>query len=193
MYYRGRDREKRRERDVDRKRSRKSPSPGRRSPEPSVTQSSSAQDEPTAKKKKEELDPLLTRTGGAYIPPAKLRMMQEQITDKNRHVNITKYIRRWHSHWKKSSVFQLTLTLENLHAGSLMIETANYTSFLPAFRSSIGAVLNIFPTVALNVFNFCMNEWKSLRKGHISFFCFYCFQTIPFVVVCLLVMSIFHW
>uniref|UniRef100_G3U531 Pre-mRNA-splicing factor CWC22 homolog n=1 Tax=Loxodonta africana TaxID=9785 RepID=G3U531_LOXAF len=85
MESRSRDREKRRERerDTDRKRSRKSPSPGRRSPEPSVTQSSSAQDEPTAKKKKDELDPLLTRTGGAYIPPAKLRMMQEQITDKS--------------------------------------------------------------------------------------------------------------
>lgn len=85
MESRSRDREKRRERerDVDRKRSRKSPSPGKRSPEPLVTRSSSAQDEPTAKKKKDELDPLLTRTGGAYIPPAKLRMMQEQITDKN--------------------------------------------------------------------------------------------------------------
>ncbi|XP_005346685.1 pre-mRNA-splicing factor CWC22 homolog [Microtus ochrogaster] len=79
-----RDREKRRERerDVDRKRSRKSPSPGRRSPERSVTQSST-QEEPAMKKKKDEQDPLLTRTGGAYIPPAKLRMMQEQITDKN--------------------------------------------------------------------------------------------------------------
>uniref|UniRef100_A0A8C9VGY2 Pre-mRNA-splicing factor CWC22 homolog n=1 Tax=Scleropages formosus TaxID=113540 RepID=A0A8C9VGY2_SCLFO len=32
--------------------------------------------------KKEELDPILTRTGGAYIPPARLRMMQAQITDK---------------------------------------------------------------------------------------------------------------
>ncbi|XP_024417297.2 pre-mRNA-splicing factor CWC22 homolog [Desmodus rotundus] len=85
MESRIRDREKRREREreMDRKRSRKSPSPGRRTPEPSVTRSSSAQDEPTAKKKKDELDPLLTRTGGAYIPPAKLRMMQEQITDKN--------------------------------------------------------------------------------------------------------------
>ncbi|KAF5910670.1 hypothetical protein HPG69_004759 [Diceros bicornis minor] len=91
MESRSRDHDKRkeRERDMDRKRSRKSPSPRRRSPEPSVTQSSSAQDEPTAKKKKDEQDPLLTRTGGAYIPPAKLRMMQEQITDKNRHVNIT--------------------------------------------------------------------------------------------------------
>uniref|UniRef100_A0A1A7XYN0 Pre-mRNA-splicing factor CWC22 homolog n=1 Tax=Iconisemion striatum TaxID=60296 RepID=A0A1A7XYN0_9TELE len=40
-------------------------------------------DEPPVKKKKEELDPILTRTGGAYIPPAKLRMMQQQITDKS--------------------------------------------------------------------------------------------------------------
>jgi pre-mRNA-splicing factor CWC22 len=38
--------------------------------------------EPQPKKKKEDLDPLLTRTGGAYIPPAKLRMMQAQIKDK---------------------------------------------------------------------------------------------------------------
>ncbi|XP_055966125.1 pre-mRNA-splicing factor CWC22 homolog [Sorex fumeus] len=85
MESRSRDREKRRERerDADRKRSRRTPSPSRRSPESSLTHSSSAQDEPSAKKKKDELDPLLTRTGGAYIPPAKLRMMQEQITDKN--------------------------------------------------------------------------------------------------------------
>ncbi|KAL1786329.1 pre-mRNA-splicing factor CWC22-like isoform X1 [Sigmodon hispidus] len=84
MESRSRDREKRRERerDADRKRSRKSPSPGRRSPGPAGNQSST-QEEPTTKKKKDEQDPLLTRTGGAYIPPAKLRMMQEQITDKN--------------------------------------------------------------------------------------------------------------
>uniref|UniRef100_A0A7N6A493 Pre-mRNA-splicing factor CWC22 homolog n=1 Tax=Anabas testudineus TaxID=64144 RepID=A0A7N6A493_ANATE len=42
-----------------------------------------AASEPPVKKKKEELDPILTRTGGAYIPPAKLRMMQQQITDKS--------------------------------------------------------------------------------------------------------------
>ncbi|CAI8049036.1 Pre-mRNA-splicing factor CWC22 homolog [Geodia barretti] len=41
------------------------------------------QAEPQPKKKKEDLDPLLTRTGGAYIPPAKLRMMQAQIQDKS--------------------------------------------------------------------------------------------------------------
>ncbi|XP_020862062.1 pre-mRNA-splicing factor CWC22 homolog [Phascolarctos cinereus] len=86
MESRGRDREKRRERErernSDRRRYRKSPSPDR-SIEIATTQSSSAQDEPPTKKKKDDVDPLLTRTGGAYIPPAKLRMMQEQITDKN--------------------------------------------------------------------------------------------------------------
>ncbi|XP_028927636.1 pre-mRNA-splicing factor CWC22 homolog [Ornithorhynchus anatinus] len=80
---RERERERERDRDGERRRYRKSPSPGRRSPERSLTQGSSTQDEPPTKKKKEELDPILTRTGGAYIPPAKLRMMQEQITDKN--------------------------------------------------------------------------------------------------------------
>ncbi|KAK6046762.1 MIF4G domain protein [Cooperia oncophora] len=35
------------------------------------------------KPKKEPLDLLRTRTGGAYIPPAKLRMMQDQIKDKS--------------------------------------------------------------------------------------------------------------
>lgn len=33
-------------------------------------------------KKTKEIDPVLTKTGGAYIPPAKLRMMQAEITDK---------------------------------------------------------------------------------------------------------------
>ena len=34
-------------------------------------------------KRKKEEDPVSTKTGGAYIPPAKLRMMQAQITDKS--------------------------------------------------------------------------------------------------------------
>ncbi len=34
-------------------------------------------------KKGKEVDPVMTRTGGAYIPPARLRMMQAQITDKS--------------------------------------------------------------------------------------------------------------
>ncbi len=30
-----------------------------------------------------QVDPLSTRTGGAYIPPARLRMMQQQAADKS--------------------------------------------------------------------------------------------------------------
>ncbi|NXM22482.1 CWC22 factor, partial [Ploceus nigricollis] len=82
---RGRDRHHERweDREYDRRKQRRYSSPDRRSPERSTGQSSLAHDETTSKKKKEEVDPILTRTGGAYIPPAKLRMMQEQITDKN--------------------------------------------------------------------------------------------------------------
>ncbi|KAM6079088.1 pre-mRNA-splicing factor CWC22 homolog isoform 2-T4 [Theristicus caerulescens] len=82
---RGRERhhEKWEERESDRRKQRRYSSPDRRSPERSTVQSALAHDETTSKKKKEEVDPILTRTGGAYIPPAKLRMMQEQITDKN--------------------------------------------------------------------------------------------------------------
>ncbi|XP_069841286.1 pre-mRNA-splicing factor CWC22 homolog [Dendropsophus ebraccatus] len=92
-YTRDRDRDRDWDRDWDRDRSRRDPdrdsnrikdrksSPSsRRSEERSETQEST---EPPLKKKKAELDPILTRTGGAYIPPAKLRMMQEQITDKS--------------------------------------------------------------------------------------------------------------
>ncbi|NWY54921.1 CWC22 factor, partial [Chionis minor] len=82
---RGRDRyyEEWEERESDRRKQRRYSSPDHRSPERSTAQGSLAHDETTSKKKKEEVDPILTRTGGAYIPPAKLRMMQEQITDKN--------------------------------------------------------------------------------------------------------------
>ena len=40
------------------------------------------EEEPVPKRKKEEA-PILTRTGGAYIPPARLRMMQQSVTDKS--------------------------------------------------------------------------------------------------------------
>lgn len=41
------------------------------------------QDEPALKRKAKVDDLITTRTGGAYIPPAKLRMMQAEVTDKN--------------------------------------------------------------------------------------------------------------
>ncbi|XP_008119352.2 pre-mRNA-splicing factor CWC22 homolog isoform X2 [Anolis carolinensis] len=78
MESRGRERQER-ERESDRRKYRRSPSPDRKH----AAERSTLHNEPLPKKKKEEVDPILTRTGGAYIPPAKLRMMQAQITDKN--------------------------------------------------------------------------------------------------------------
>ena len=46
-------------------------------------------DEPAAKKRKENDVSITTKSGGAYIPPAKLRLMQQQITDKSRYVKFT--------------------------------------------------------------------------------------------------------
>lgn len=49
----------------------------------SILQDNAEKVEQVSKEKKEPLDLLRTRTGGAYIPPAKLKMLQEQIADKN--------------------------------------------------------------------------------------------------------------
>lgn len=68
-----------RERDWERRRRERSTSPAKNDNPPA--------EEPPVKRRKEALDPILTRTGGAYIPPAKLRMMQAQITDKSRLVS----------------------------------------------------------------------------------------------------------
>lgn len=68
-----------RDRDWERRRRERSTSPAKNDNQPA--------EEPPVKKRKEALDTILTRTGGAYIPPAKLRMMQAQITDKSRLVS----------------------------------------------------------------------------------------------------------
>lgn len=47
------------------------------------------ENEPRSKRKKVDKETsIATKTGGAYIPPAKLRLMQQQITDKSRYGSI---------------------------------------------------------------------------------------------------------
>ncbi|CAI5443810.1 unnamed protein product [Caenorhabditis angaria] len=67
-------------RDHDSRRRRRSRTPPRRrrSPSPEAAPAPKKEEKP----KEEVKDLLRTRTGGAYIPPAKLRLMQEQIQDK---------------------------------------------------------------------------------------------------------------
>uniref|UniRef100_A0A8C7XFY7 Pre-mRNA-splicing factor CWC22 homolog n=1 Tax=Oryzias sinensis TaxID=183150 RepID=A0A8C7XFY7_9TELE len=81
---RDRSRSRSRDRNPDRNRDMESGERRRgRSASPSNDKEPDSAEKPPVKKKKEEIDPILTRTGGAYIPPAKLRMMQQQITDKS--------------------------------------------------------------------------------------------------------------
>lgn len=57
----------------------------RRTPSSPEEEEKEEEKEPTPppKRKRPEPDPITMRTGGAYIPPARLRMMQEGITDKS--------------------------------------------------------------------------------------------------------------
>uniref|UniRef100_H3CHL1 Pre-mRNA-splicing factor CWC22 homolog n=1 Tax=Tetraodon nigroviridis TaxID=99883 RepID=H3CHL1_TETNG len=80
---RSREKSRSRSRGKDRSRSRERSRSGSRDRSRFVTINREAADKPPVKKKKEDVDPVLTRTGGAYIPPAKLRLMQQQITDKS--------------------------------------------------------------------------------------------------------------
>ena len=49
-----------------------------------VTQVINKEPTPPPPRKRKVEDNLMLKTGGAYIPPARLRMMQQQITDKSR-------------------------------------------------------------------------------------------------------------
>uniref|UniRef100_A0A1X7U5N9 MIF4G domain-containing protein n=2 Tax=Amphimedon queenslandica TaxID=400682 RepID=A0A1X7U5N9_AMPQE len=64
----------------------KQPEKRKRSPSPDTREDASRDDDGASewveKKRKKDDDSILTKTGGAYIPPARLRMMQAQITDK---------------------------------------------------------------------------------------------------------------
>ncbi|EDW90284.1 pre-mRNA-splicing factor CWC22 homolog [Drosophila yakuba] len=85
-----RDDSREKKRSPDRKRDRYSSSPGSKSSKATRNHETTNADnetvtEPAAKiteRQRKTVDVLTSRTGGAYIPPAKLRMMQSQITDK---------------------------------------------------------------------------------------------------------------
>lgn len=65
--------------------------PGKGGGSKSNTTTDVAKDTVPDKKEKENSKKeqnILTRTGGAYIPPARLRMMQEAITDKERYTTV---------------------------------------------------------------------------------------------------------
>jgi len=74
-------RDTKRERSRDKSTDRDKRSPGGKADTETEKAKEAETNAPVTKKKKDDI--LTTRTGGAYIPPARLRMMQESITDKS--------------------------------------------------------------------------------------------------------------
>lgn len=137
------------------------------SPDKSVKQekandrSKNVKSEPPARKIK-ETDMLNTRTGGAYIPPARLRMMQAQITDKS---SIAYQRLAWealkksiHGHINKINVGNIGIIIkellkENIVRGrgllcrSVIQAQAASPTFTNVYAALVAAVNSRFPNI----------------------------------------------
>ena len=63
--------------------------------------------------KKDKEATLMTRTGGAYIPPAKLRMMQQAITDKTRYASRYMYLMVIQFYYPDSALIDSQILMES--------------------------------------------------------------------------------
>ncbi|OWR40702.1 cell cycle control protein cwf22 [Danaus plexippus plexippus] len=117
---------------------------------------------PSAPKKAKETDMLNTRTGGAYIPPARLRMMQAQITDKS---SVAYQRLAWealkksvHGHINKINVGNIGIIIkqllkENIVRGrgllcrSVIQAQAASPTFTNVYAALVAAVNSRFPNI----------------------------------------------
>ncbi|VDM46559.1 unnamed protein product [Toxocara canis] len=106
------------------------------------------------KVKKEPLDILRTRTGGAYLPPAKLKMLQEQISDKNseqyQRMNWERLKKKIHGQVNKANTGNLVnvvrdLLQENIIRGKGLLARSiiQAQSFSPTFSNVYAALVAI--------------------------------------------------
>ncbi|KAM3959108.1 pre-mRNA-splicing factor nucampholin [Aphomia sociella] len=149
-----------RDRDFNRKR-RRSRSRSRERPVKQEKQGSETQKEAPIRKAK-ETDMLNTRTGGAYIPPARLRMMQAQITDKS---SVAYQRLAWealkksiHGHINKINVGNIGIIIkellkENIVRGrgllcrSVIQAQAASPTFTNVYAALVAAVNSRFPNI----------------------------------------------
>ncbi|XP_059047648.1 pre-mRNA-splicing factor CWC22 homolog [Achroia grisella] len=154
----------RRDRDINRKR-RRSKSRSQERHVKQEKQSNDAQNAPQKDppvRKAKETDMLNTRTGGAYIPPARLRMMQAQITDKS---SIAYQRLAWealkksiHGHINKINVGNIGIIIkellkENIVRGrgllcrSVIQAQAASPTFTNVYAALVAAVNSRFPNI----------------------------------------------
>ncbi|XP_013192998.2 pre-mRNA-splicing factor CWC22 homolog [Amyelois transitella] len=154
----------------DKKSSRKRRRSRSKSQEPSIKQEKSGNDAQKGNenqsdapvRKAKETDMLNTRTGGAYIPPARLRMMQAQITDKS---SVAYQRLAWealkksiHGHINKINVGNIGIIIkellkENIVRGrgllcrSVIQAQAASPTFTNVYAALVAAVNSRFPNI----------------------------------------------
>ncbi|VDN52234.1 unnamed protein product [Dracunculus medinensis] len=114
------------------------------------------------KSAKEPVDLLKTRTGGAYIPPAKLKMMQEQITDQNseqyQRINWERLKKKIHGTVNKANTGNLVavvreLLQENIIRGKGLLARSiiQAQSFSPTFSNVYAALVAVINSKFPNI------------------------------------------
>ncbi|VDO92759.1 unnamed protein product [Soboliphyme baturini] len=97
-------------------------------------------------KKRKQLDPLLTKAGGAYIPPAKLKIMQAAIGDKSseqyQRLSWEHLKKRIHGNVNKVNVGNMVQTVQDL-LGLLARSLIQAQAFSPAFGHVYAALVAI--------------------------------------------------
>jgi pre-mRNA-splicing factor CWC22 len=120
------------------------------------------------KKRKDDPENILTRTGGAYIPPARLRMLQEQISDKS---SVAYQRMAWEALKKsinglinKVNVSNITdivreLFQENIVRGSGLLARSIITaqSASPTFTNVYACLVSIINTKFTTIYYICKN------------------------------------
>ncbi|VDK70114.1 unnamed protein product, partial [Onchocerca ochengi] len=132
-----------------------------------------------AQKPKKDMDLLHTRTGGAYIPPAKLKMMQEQISDKNSEVyqrlNWERLKKRIHGQVNKANTSNLLnvirdLLQENVIRGRgllarSIIQAQSYSPTFSNVYAALVAVINShFPNIGMLIVHRLLIQFKRCYK-----------------------------
>ncbi|EJD75968.1 pre-mRNA-splicing factor cwc22 [Loa loa] len=130
-------------------------------------------------KPKKDMDLLHTRTGGAYIPPAKLKMMQEQISDKNsemyQRLNWERLKKRIHGQVNKANTGNLLnvirdLLRENIIRGRgllarSIIQAQSYSPTFSNVYAALVAVINShFPNIGMLIIHRLLIQFKRCYK-----------------------------
>uniref|UniRef100_A0A914PEA3 Lethal protein 858 n=1 Tax=Panagrolaimus davidi TaxID=227884 RepID=A0A914PEA3_9BILA len=130
--------------------------------------------------KKKEVDPILTRAGGAYIPPARLRMMMEQQADKKdetyQRMNWEKLKKKIHGQVNKVNVGNIVqvvreLLQENVIRGKGLLARSiiQAQTFSPSFSHVYAALVSIinskFPNIGELIIRRLIIQFKRAFKN----------------------------